>query len=126
MKETILLLASEPVICGAIRAALENNGYFVLETHNLGAARDRLMDCEPRLLMVRHFIDTMSGHEAALYLRSLAPGIPVLIVGGLIDHPDVLDREIVHSIEVFPKPYPASELLAKVKEMLLRYPRRQS
>jgi DNA-binding response OmpR family regulator len=82
MRETILLLASEAVISKTIRNVLEAAGYFVIAGDNLGKIRDRLLDCAPDLLVIRHFVDGIPGHEAALYLRSLAPGIPILLAGG--------------------------------------------
>ena len=121
LKETILLLASETVIRKVVCNALETHGYTVLTAHDLSGAENWLKDCTPHLLIVRHYIDNVTGHEAALYLRSKRPGLPVLILGGILDDPALEDREAVRDFEIFPKPYQASELIDKVKEVLLRY-----
>lgn len=123
-KETILLLASEPAISRALSKALEGSGYCVLKADDLESAREWLKVCEPHLLIVRHYTEDGSGHEAAVYLRSLQPGLPVLIVGGILDDPELEAREAAKEFEVFPKPYSAADLVVKVKEMLLRYPGR--
>jgi DNA-binding NtrC family response regulator len=121
--ETILLLASEPVIGKVICEALESRGYFVLSTNDLSSSVERLKDCAPHLLMVRPYTETGPGHEAAMYLRSLHPGIPVMIVGGILDDPRLDDRETLNGFEVFPKPFKAADLLDAVKEMLGKFVR---
>jgi len=125
MKETILLLASETVIRKAIREALQSEGYYVLEAHDLSSAAELLKSREINLLIVRHLIENVPGHEAAMYLRSIRPGLPVLIVGGILDDPSLEYREILHNFGIFPKPYKAAELLAEVKEILLKWPPRE-
>jgi len=64
--ETILLLASEPVIRKVICEALESRGYFVLSANDLSSAVKWLKDCAPHLLMVRPYTETGPGHEAAM------------------------------------------------------------
>ena len=118
MNKTVLLLASDGVIRRALAKALETEGYCVLAASDIGSAVDWLKDCTPDLLMVRHYTESMSGHEAARYLRKTCPGIPVLLVGGLLDDVRLENREILEEFEVFPKPFKAAELLDKVKEVL--------
>jgi two-component system, OmpR family, response regulator len=120
-RETILLLASEPNIRKVICRALQNGGYFVLEAPSIGTAIERLKDSNPHLLIVRHYTEYISGQEAAVYLRSIRPGIPVLLLGGRLDDPGLDAREAVHDFNIFPKPYSAAELLAEVRKLLNKY-----
>ncbi len=120
MKATILLLVSDSVSRNAIAKALESVGYFVLPAAEIDRAVKWIEECKPDLLMVRHYTENISGHDAAVYLRKLCPGIPVLLVGGLLDDPALENRESLHHFEVFPKPYKAAELLEKVKEILTK------
>ena len=120
MNKTILLLASDGVIRKVLREALEAEGYSVQAASDIGAAVDRLEESTPDLLMVRHYTDSMSGHEAARYLRTKCPGIPVLLVGGLPDDLRLENREILEEFEIFPKPFQTAELLDKVKEVLVK------
>jgi CheY-like chemotaxis protein len=117
---TILLLASDPVIRRVICNLLESEGYCVLPASGVGSAVDRLKELTPDLLMVRHHTESLSGHEAAMYLRRVCPGIPVLIVGGILDDVGLENREGLQGFEIFPKPFKAAELLDKVKEVLVK------
>ena len=121
MNEIILFLASDSVIRKAICKALESKGYCVLTASDVGGAAECLKDCTPDLLMVRHYTESVPGHDAAVYLRKSIPGIPVLLVGGLLDDPSLEDREALQGFEVFPKPFKAAELLDKVKEVLSKH-----
>lgn len=118
MKTTIVFLASDPVIRRVICKALESKGYFVVPARDVGTAADYLREFGPDLLIVRHYTEGVSGHEAAVYLRQIQPGIPVLLLGGLIDDDDLENRERLERFEIFPKPFKASELFDKVEEVL--------
>ncbi|MGA2119959.1 MAG: response regulator [Bryobacteraceae bacterium] len=124
MNATILLLVSDPVIRTVIHEVLESAGYTVRATGDIGGAVDRLKESTPDLFMVRHYTQNMSGHEASRYLRKLCPGIPVLIVGGILDDDRLENRELLQGFEIFPKPFKAAELLDKVKEVLRKRPPR--
>lgn len=121
MREIILFLASEPTIRRVIGSALESKGYCVLNVPDLADAVDRLKECTPDLLLVRHYTSSISGHEAAIYLRKICPGIPVLLVGGILDDEELEDREILQGFEIFPKPFTTIELLGKVREVLNKH-----
>ena len=118
MKATILLLVSDPVILSTLEETLMREGYTVLATSDLGHAVDRLREHIPDLLITRTYINSISGHDAAIYLRTKNQKMRVLIVGGLLDDERLQYREALQGFEVFPKPYAAAELLQKVKEVL--------
>ena len=101
-----------------MREVLERAGYVVAATGDLGVAVDRLKELTPDLLITRTFVNTMPGHDAAKYLRTKKPALPVLIVGGMLQDERLEYREALQNFEVFPKPYTAAEFLAKVKEVL--------
>jgi DNA-binding response OmpR family regulator len=124
MKETILLLASDPVARRAICHALESGRYCVLPTDNVDGAARWLRETTPDLLIVRQvrqYTESMSGYEAAIFLRRISNGIPVLILGGQIEDADLQNRENLHRFEAFPKPFAATELLEKVGQMLFKH-----
>jgi DNA-binding response OmpR family regulator len=123
---TILFLASDSDISKVISKALDSAGYFVLTAHDLGRAIDFLKDCTPDLLIVRHYTASISGHDAAMHLRRLCHGIPVLIVGGILDDGGLENRETLQGFEIFPKPFHAAELIEKVKEVLAKHPPRNN
>lgn len=120
VKETILLLVSDPVVRAVMAETLEGEGYMVLSAHDLGQAVERLGRSSPDLLITRSYVQGLPGHEAAKYLRTKNKKIRVLMVGGMLDDDRLRHRVDIEGFEVFPKPYTAAELLEKVREVLAK------
>jgi DNA-binding NtrC family response regulator len=118
LKTTILLLVSDPIVRIVMQETLEQAGYMVMATGDLGQAVDRLKECSPDLLITRTYVQGLPGHDAAMYLRTKCLKMRVLMVGGLLDDQRLRNREDLEGFRVFPKPYSADELLQKVKEVL--------
>jgi DNA-binding response OmpR family regulator len=118
MNTTILLLVSDPVVRSILQETLKREGYMVLATGDLGQAVDRLKECTPDLLITRGYIQSLPGHDAAMYLREKCLKMRVLLLGGLLDDERLRSRETLQGFEVFPKPYAAAELHEKVKDVL--------
>jgi CheY-like chemotaxis protein len=120
MTTTILLLVSDPLVRAVFKETLEGVGYTVLDAGDLGHAVERLRNCLPDLLITRTYIESLTGHDAAVYLRNKCPKMRVLIVGGLLDDDRLRNRELLQGFEVFPKPYTPAELLNKVWDVLTK------
>jgi DNA-binding response OmpR family regulator len=118
MKTTIMLLVPDPLVRSVLEDTLKGGGYTVLAVGDLGQAVDWLKKCTPDLLITRTHIQSMPGHEAAMYLVAKYPAMKVLILGGLLDDERLLNRESLQGFSVFPKPYSATELLQEVKLVL--------
>jgi DNA-binding NtrC family response regulator len=118
MKTTILLLVSDPVVRSILMETLDREGYTVLATGDLGQAVDRLQECTPDLLITRTYVESLPGHEAAMYLRTKCPGMRVLMLGGLLDDDRLAYRAEQQGFQVFPKPYTAAALLQEVRRVL--------
>ncbi len=118
MRETILLLASEPIVRLVFQETLEYGGYSVLAADDLGAAVDRLKESRLDLLIIRPYVKDISGYDAATFLRTKCHGLRVLMVAGLIDDDRLQNRMRLGGFEVFPRPFTAAELLEKVREVL--------
>jgi DNA-binding response OmpR family regulator len=116
--ETMLLLVSDPVVRSVIKDTLEEAGYTVVAVGNLGDAVDRLQEFTPDLLMTGTYVESLPGHDAAVYLRTKSAGMRVLIVGGLLADERLQYREALQGFQVFPRPYTRAELLAEVKDVL--------
>jgi DNA-binding NtrC family response regulator len=114
----ILLLGSEPLVRQVMKEALENAGYVVLATGSLGTAVDMLGDSKAGLLIIPPYIDNIPGHEAAKYLRARNPLMGILIVAGFLDDDRIRYRAKLEGFEIFPPPFPASQLIEKVREVL--------
>lgn len=119
MKTTILLLVSDPLVRTVMEETLGRAGYTVIAVGDLGGAVARLTEVTPDLLITRTYVQGMTGHDAAKYLRTKVPGMKVLLVGGLMDDDRLHYREAVAGFSVFPKPYTAQDLLHKVHEVLI-------
>ncbi len=115
---TILLLASDPLMRTILHEALEGAGYFVMTAANIGAAVDRLKEMRPDLLIVRPYIESMSGHMAANYLRARCPGLPVLMVAGFLDDDRIRVQNEIEDFHMLPKPFGKDELLRTVRDVL--------
>ena len=118
IKTTILLLVSDPLVRSVLEETLAHEGYMVMATGDLGQAVDRLKLCTPDLLITRTYIQSLTGHDAAIYLRTKCVKMKVLILGGLLDDDRLRNREALQGFAVYPKPYTQAELLQKVKDVL--------
>ncbi len=120
MNDLILLLGSDAGIGNAIARTLESAGYCVLVAGDLGVAVDLLRKHRFDLLMVRPYLENISGHDSAIYLRRKSPGLPVLIVSGFFQDLDLETTEAVEKFYTFPKPFTAVELVSRVREILVK------
>jgi CheY-like chemotaxis protein len=118
MATTILLLASEPVVRLVTQEVLERAGYVVMATGDLGVAVQRMGEATPDLLMISPYVESISGYDAAKYLNSRCPEMRILMVAGLLADDRLQYRAELEKVELFPKPFTAAELLAKVKDVL--------
>lgn len=119
-KALILLLCSDPVLRSVMREVLENAGHVVEPAGELGVAVDRIERTPMDLLVLSPYIENISGHDAALYLRTKQNGLKVLMVGGLMKDDRLQYRDSLQALEYFPEPYTAEQFLKKVAEILAR------
>src|SRR4051794_28316471 len=94
----ILLLISDADMRAVIQDTLATQGYLVQATGDIGVAIDMLRESPPDLLIIRPYINSMPGHEAARYLRTKVPGLAILMVGGLIDDVRLKYRDSLQNI----------------------------
>ena len=79
MSATILVLDAEEVIRSVITKILEREGCTVHATGDLPSATEVVKNCKPDLLLTNLYIPGTTGHDAALFLRSMCPKMRVLI-----------------------------------------------
>ena len=114
----ILLLSSEPVYRSVLKEVLERAGYVVLATGSLGAAVARLKDSGIDLLITHPYVDNITGHEAAKYLRERNQGMGVLIVAGLLDDDRLQYRAALEQFKIFPPLFTVAQFIQAVAEVL--------
>jgi DNA-binding response OmpR family regulator len=117
-RSTILLFHSAPVVRAIIREILEREGYVVRATGDLGIAVDMARESPPDLLLIDVYVADISGHDAAVYLTQRCPDMRVLMVAGMPADARMEIRTTGEGFWVFPKPFAAADLAAKVKEIL--------
>jgi len=115
---TILLLDSDSGMRAALHDAFQSAGYLVVTAADLGEAVDRVSEMRPDLLITRPYINSMSGRIAADYLRGRHPGLPVLIVAGVMDDDRLNVQNAIEEFYTFPKPFSRDELLTNVRNVL--------
>lgn len=99
---------------------LEDAGYLVVTASEIGAAVDRLCEVHPDLLIVPPYIDSMPGQNAADYLRTKCPGLPVLLLAGLLDDDRIRTQNTVREFYTFPPPFSREDIVSKVRDVLQR------
>ena len=115
---TILVFHSAPVVRNVIREIMENEGYVVRATGDLGIAVDMMRESTPDLLLIAAYVGDIDGHDAAMYLCQKDPKMQVLMVSGLPADQRIEAWTTDSNIMTFPDPFPPAGLVAKVKGML--------
>jgi PAS domain S-box-containing protein len=121
-RETILLVEDEEAVRRLSRTVLEKNGYTVIEAGSgeeaLAAISTRL--CGVRLLLSDVVMPQMSGPELGRRVREICPDVRILYMSGYaqssVVHHGILDPEV----DLIQKPFMASGLLRRVREVLDR------
>ncbi len=114
------MLDAEPVVQRVVTRILERQGHTVQATGSIAEAFQLLRTFVPDLLLTNVFLPGIRGHDAAIVLRQMRPGMRVLMVAGLPDDQQVFDMTRGDGIEPFPKPFTAEELVTKVNQVLER------
>jgi DNA-binding NtrC family response regulator len=114
----ILLLCSEPVVRLVMKEVLNQAGYVVQATGDLGTAVDMIAESKIHLLITSPYVESIPGHEAGKYLRGKNPQMGVLEVAGLLDDDRLRYRAELERFEIFPPPFTAAQLIEKVEEAL--------
>jgi signal transduction histidine kinase len=116
--ELVLLVENDETVRAITELSMERHGYRVISASNPGAALLMVErpGCAPAVLITNVVMPLMHGPELASRLRSSFPELPVIF---LVADPDSLDELAnlgdAHSIT---KPYPETELLSALQEVL--------
>jgi two-component system cell cycle sensor histidine kinase/response regulator CckA len=123
-KETILLAEDEALVRKATAEALQSAGYRVLIAEGATRALAVHNECtEPvDLLLADIVMPGISGHELALTLFGLCPGIRIILMSGYMEQ-FAQDRLFPYKKQYLAKPFSVSALLKRVREVLDSNPR---
>jgi CheY-like chemotaxis protein len=119
-RETVLVVEDEEQVRGLASRALETVGYTVLEARD----GEQALEVSARhpgpihLLLTDVVMPGMNGQELAGRLLALRPGVKVLYVTGYVDDSVRFHAELKPGMATMPKPFTASSLARKVREIL--------
>jgi len=118
----ILVIDDDPDIQQVHRTVLESVGYVVLLASS-GAEGQTLADAaHPDLVVLDIMMEEAdSGFQAAQWLASKHPNVPVLMLSSIADASESLfDTTILRVAEMVNKPVGPQELLERVERLLAR------
>jgi DNA-binding response OmpR family regulator len=101
-----------------VATIIEKDGYEVTQTDDPRAVVEIVKEAPPALIITNVALPGMSGHEAMRIFKRHAPGVPVLMIPGLPDEGVIREWGREPGFEIFPKPFRAADLRAKVREMI--------
>jgi hypothetical protein len=89
-----------------------------MATGDLGTAVDRLAEAKPDLLVISPYVETITGHQAAMYLQTRCQSMRILMVAGMLADDRLQYRAELDKVEIFPQPFTGLQLLDKVAAIL--------
>ncbi len=118
MREKIVVLDGEPIVRATIAAILESDGYEVQQTDNALEVIEIMKSDIPALIITNLSLPGISGHEPMKLFKKCSPDTPVLMVPGVPESDVISEWKDRAGFAIFPKPFMAGDLRAKVREML--------
>ena len=120
--ETILLVEDDPPVRATAARILAAQGYRILEAGDGASALAMLKvpGSRPDLVITDVVLPGMGGRELAEEIARLYPGIRILFVSGYTDDAILQHRLVERDVTLLQKPFTASSLAGKVREMLDR------
>ncbi len=118
--ERILLVEDREDVRGLVARVLTEYGYEVLQAADAAAALELVQGRnDPIDLVITDVVmPQMSGFELVERLSVALPETKVLFISGQLNHPSLRSRDLPPGTELLPKPFPPSQLKAKVRELL--------
>jgi CheY-like chemotaxis protein len=113
----VLLVDDEPLVRLSTAEGLRELGYEVREVGTAAEALEALrLGLDPDAIITDHMMPGMSGAQLAAELRTLRPGLPVLMITGYANLPP----EQTRGLRVLAKPFRQADLATALAEMLAR------
>ena len=114
----ILILEPDGVLRSVLHDILNETGYVLRGAQDLGMAIDKAKEAPPELLVTAHYVDCVSGYDAANVIRKYCPDMDVLVVAGFPADDRIENRLLNNAFSSFPAPYDPSLLLDHVRRLL--------
>jgi PAS domain S-box-containing protein len=112
---TILLVDDEAIVRGATRDMLADLGHLVIEAGSAAQALEQLRTgATPDLVLTDYLMPIMNGAELAREIRTLRPGMPILLATGYAS----LAGNAMADLPLLPKPFRQTELAATIERLM--------
>jgi two-component system phosphate regulon response regulator PhoB len=118
----ILIVEDEPSIREMVRFALERAEFRVAEAGDAQAARVKVADAHPDLILMDWMLPGVSGVELARELKGapLTKDIPIIMVTARTEEEDRVRGLNIGCDDYLTKPFSFPELIARIKAVLRR------
>jgi CheY-like chemotaxis protein len=118
--KTILLVDDEDMIWDVISAMLQELGYQVLLAENGQEAVEiyRRNPGQIDLVLLDMIMPTMSGAEAFFLLKTIDPGVKVLLSSGYVSEDEIQEVLNAGAVGFLRKPYRMADLARKIRNIL--------
>ncbi|MCX8155590.1 MAG: response regulator [Verrucomicrobiae bacterium] len=115
----ILIIDDEAPVREVLGRALTRQTYRVTQAANAAEARQAVQQQRPDLIITDLQMEDTDGLELVRELKNLAPGVPVLLLTGVIFDPEVVEKTIRHRVEGYlEKTVPLQRVLEEVRRLL--------
>jgi two-component system cell cycle sensor histidine kinase/response regulator CckA len=110
---TVLVVEDNPLTRKMLRLTLESEGYKVLEAGDRAGALARAQELRPDLVVLDYVLPDTDGLTLLAEVRQLAqaPGLPALVLTGMVSRLDELAVEAGRFTQVLSKPIEPSRLV---------------
>ena len=118
----VLVVEDEAPIRTMLRLALQQDGFRVAEAGSVAAAREKVAEARPDLILLDWMLPGVSGVELARELKG-APttkDIPIIMVTARTEEEDRVRGLNIGSDDYVTKPFSFPELIARIKAVLRR------
>ncbi len=115
----ILVIDDEAPVRVVLSRALTRQTYRVTEAGSAEEARRAVQQQRPDLIITDLQMEDTDGLELVRELKTLAPGVPVLLLTGVIFDPEVVEKTIRHRVDGYlEKTVPLHRVLEEVRRLL--------
>jgi DNA-binding NtrC family response regulator len=114
----IVIVDAEPVVRAVVADIIKKDGYEVTQTDNPSDVLEIVKVNPPALIITNVTLPGISGHDAMCLFKEHAPGVPILMIPGVPDSNVIRQWKEEQGFDIFPKPFEADALRAKVREMI--------
>jgi two-component system OmpR family response regulator len=119
MSKLILHLDDEPAIRDLIAAHLTRQGYRVVSVGSPAEALNAATTERPDLVISDLQLDEGDGLELIAQLRAQYPGIPVIMLTGVLIDPRIAKQSIASGVDIYiQKTAPLSKILEEVRRLV--------